>query len=69
MTIARTDLRSSAWPLLGVPSGAPSDLASMDDASNAPRPSPRPHDTIRLSADGLAKVLGDLEARVMRLFV
>ena len=27
---------------------------------------PRHHDTIRLSADGLAKVLGDLEARVMR---
>lgn len=24
------------------------------------------HDTVRLSADGLAKVLGDLEARVMR---
>ena len=28
--------------------------------------SPRLQDTIRLSADGLAKVLGDLEARVMR---
>lgn len=27
---------------------------------------PRLHDTIRLSADGLAKVLGDLEARVLR---
>ena len=27
---------------------------------------PRLQDTIRLSADGLAKVLGDLEARVMR---
>ena len=27
---------------------------------------PRLHDTVRLSADGLAKVLGDLEARVMR---
>lgn len=25
------------------------------------------HDTIRLSAEGLAKVLGDLEARVMRI--
>jgi predicted transcriptional regulator len=25
------------------------------------------HDTVRLSADGLAKVLGDLEARVMRV--
>ena len=28
--------------------------------------SPRLQDTIRLSADGLAKVLGDLEARVMQ---
>ena len=28
-------------------------------------PVPRLHDTVRLSADGLAKVLGDLEARVM----
>jgi predicted transcriptional regulator len=28
---------------------------------------PRLHDTIRLSADGLAKVLGDLEARVLRV--
>lgn len=28
--------------------------------------SPRLQDTIRLSADGLAKVLGDLEARVMK---
>jgi predicted transcriptional regulator len=27
---------------------------------------PRLHDTVRLSADGFAKVLGDLEARVMR---
>ena len=27
---------------------------------------PRLHDTVRLSADGLAKVLGDLEARVMK---
>ena len=27
---------------------------------------PRLHDTVRLSADGLAKVLGDLEARVMQ---
>jgi predicted transcriptional regulator len=30
-------------------------------------PAPRLHDTIRLSADGLAKVLGDLEARVMQV--
>ena len=29
-------------------------------------PAPRLHDTVRLSADGLAKVLGDLEARVLR---
>ncbi len=29
-----------------------------------PKP-PRLHDTVRLSADGFAKVLGDLEARVM----
>ena len=28
--------------------------------------SPRLQDTVRLSADGLAKVLGDLEARVLR---
>lgn len=27
----------------------------------------RLHDTVRLSADGLAKVLGDLEARVLRV--
>lgn len=33
-----------------------------------PKPrTPRLHDTIRLSADGLAKVLGDLEARVLRV--
>jgi predicted transcriptional regulator len=30
-------------------------------------PAPRLHDTIRLSAEGLAKVLGDLEARVMQV--
>lgn len=30
------------------------------------RGAPRLQDTVRLSADGLAKVLGDLEARVMR---
>lgn len=36
---------------------------------NEPFPSPEPlrlQDTVRLSAEGLAKVLGDLEARVMR---
>ena len=31
-----------------------------------PVAAPRLHDTVRLSADGLAKVLGDLEARVMQ---
>lgn len=31
------------------------------------RDTPRIQDTFRLSADGLAKVLGDLEARVMRV--
>ena len=30
-------------------------------------PAPRLQDTVRLSADGLAKVLGDLEARVMQV--
>jgi predicted transcriptional regulator len=32
-----------------------------------PVPEPRFQDTVRLSAEGLAKVLGDLEARVMRV--
>ncbi len=32
----------------------------------ASSPAPRLHDTVRLGADGLAKVLGDLETRVMR---
>jgi predicted transcriptional regulator len=31
------------------------------------RPAPRLQDTIRLSAEGLAKVLGDLEARIMQV--
>lgn len=31
-----------------------------------PTKAPRLQDTVRLSADGLAKVLGDLEARVMQ---
>ncbi len=31
-----------------------------------PQTKPRLQDTVRLSADGLAKVLGDLESRVMR---
>lgn len=30
------------------------------------RPSPRLQDTVRLSAEGLAKVMGDLEARVLQ---
>lgn len=33
---------------------------------HAGRQNPRLQDTVRLSADGLAKVLGDLEARVLR---
>lgn len=31
------------------------------------RPEPKLQDTVRLSADGLAKVLGDLEARILRI--
>lgn len=40
----------------------------MRDDDVLPRPAEplRLHDTVRLSASGLAKVLGDLEARVMR---
>ncbi|HKV52795.1 MAG TPA: BlaI/MecI/CopY family transcriptional regulator [Gemmatimonadaceae bacterium] len=34
--------------------------------SELPQGQPRLHDTVRLSAAGLAKVLGDLEARVLR---
>ena len=30
-------------------------------------PAPKLQDTVRLSADGLAKVLGDLEARILRV--
>lgn len=46
---------------------------SRNHMSKAKRPSratpakPRLQDTVRLSAEGLAKVLGDLEARVMRV--
>mgnify|MGYP002778791547 FL=1 len=32
-----------------------------------PAEEPRLHDTVRLSAEGLAKVLGDLETRVMKV--
>jgi len=35
-------------------------------STRASRDIPRLQDTVRLSADGLAKVLGDLEARVLR---
>ena len=38
-----------------------------DTPRPARRPAPRLQDTIRLSAEGLAKVLGDLEARIMRV--
>lgn len=40
----------------------------MPKSSKADKPAARPRmqDTVRLSARGLAKVLGDLEARVMR---
>ncbi len=41
----------------------------MSRAKRPTRPAPerpRLQDTVRLSADGLAKVLGDLEARIMR---
>lgn len=39
---------------------------STDSQRSARRPTaPRLQDTVRLSADGVAKVLGDLEARVM----
>jgi predicted transcriptional regulator len=41
----------------------------VEDSSRPDEPSgsaPRLHDTVRLSAEGIAKVLGDLEARVLR---
>lgn len=38
----------------------------MTDPTDRNSQLPRLHDTVRLSADGLAKVLGDLEARVMQ---
>jgi predicted transcriptional regulator len=37
-----------------------------EPAAGKPDRGPRLHGTIRLSAEGLAKVLGDLEARVLR---
>lgn len=39
----------------------------QDESGGTPRPAPRLQDTVRLSAEGLAKVLGDLEARVLRV--
>lgn len=40
----------------------------MDKLPSPPAPEPlRLQDTVRLSASGLAKVLGDLEARIMRI--
>jgi predicted transcriptional regulator len=41
-------------------------MGSKRKTQEADRPAPKLHDTVRLSAKGLAKVLGDLEARVMR---
>jgi predicted transcriptional regulator len=40
--------------------------AFVKKGSRSAAGTPRLQDTVRLSADGLAKVLGDLEARVMR---
>lgn len=39
----------------------------MNETPNDPQPELRLQDTVRLSADGIAKVLGDLEARVMKV--
>lgn len=39
----------------------------MPDSSRPRKRPPRLQDTVRLSAEGLAKVLGDLEARIMRI--
>lgn len=42
-------------------------MAESDNRDSTPRPrTPGMQDTVRLSARGLAKVLGDLEARVLR---
>lgn len=41
-------------------------MAASKKPTDRASPSPRLQDTVRLSADGLAKVLGDLEARVLR---
>jgi predicted transcriptional regulator len=45
-------------------------MTRMPDPTPGTRPDPDSlhlHDTVRLSAEGIAKVLGDLEARVMRV--
>ena len=42
------------------------DVEKPPESARESQPAPRLRDTLRLSADGLAKVLGDLEARVMR---
>lgn len=41
-------------------------MPKRSNLTRSTKTSPHLQDTIRLSADGLAKVLGDLEARVMR---
>ena len=41
-------------------------MSNRQNPRHANPTSPRLHDTVRLSANGLAKVLGDLEARVLR---
>lgn len=45
---------------------SPAISSVMPPAKRAPSGSPKLQDTVRLSAEGLAKVLGDLEARVLR---
>lgn len=41
-------------------------MSEKEEIAHRQKPALRLHDTLRLSAEGLAKVLGDLEARVMR---
>ena len=41
-------------------------MTKHDKATRPSKGSPRIQDTVRLSAEGLGKVLGDLEARIMR---
>ncbi len=42
-------------------------MASTKKLAGSGSSSPKLQDTVRLSAEGLAKVLGDLEARILRL--